>query len=152
MFHMSEVAKDAVALQRLVCELDAFQQALYPEESNHCVNLAAISDEKIRCLLVCDDDGNGIGCGTILLQPGHKAEIKRLYIDPAYRGKHLAEQIIAQLEKIARESGRFLLQLETGIHQQPAIRLYQKCGYAFCDPFPPYTEDPLSVFMCKPLL
>ncbi|MEA9390149.1 GNAT family N-acetyltransferase [Acerihabitans sp. TG2] len=146
---MSEVTKNAVELQRLVCELDAFQQALYPEESNHCVNLASLSDEKIRCLLVCDDDGKGIGCGAILLQQGHQAEIKRLYVAPSYRGNHLGEQIIAQLEKIARESGRFLLQLETGIHQQPAIRLYQQCGYARCAPFPPYTDDPLSVFMCK---
>jgi len=80
------------------------------------------------------------------------AEIKRIYIRPEYRGRKLGELIVSSIEGIASEKNSWLLQLETGIHQQPAIALYRRCGYEICDAFPPYKPDPLSVFMRKELL
>lgn len=91
------------------------------------------------------------GCGAVLLQGGGFGEIKRLYIRPAYRGRRLGEQLIARLERLAAADLCHQLRLETGIHQQPAIALYRRCEYARCDAFPPYRDDPLSVFMSKSL-
>ena len=36
------------------------------------------------------------------------------------------------------------MRLETGIHQQAAIRLYERLGFRRIPPFGPYTDDPLS--------
>ncbi|WP_376747954.1 GNAT family N-acetyltransferase [Pantoea vagans] len=95
--------------------------------------------------------GTPAGCGALLFQGYGKAEIKRVYIRPEYRGRKLGEQIVSAVETIATENNSSLLRLETGIHQQPAIALYHRCGYEICDAFPPYEADPLSVFMCKEL-
>jgi len=37
-----------------------------------------------------------------------------------------------------------LLRLETGIHQQAAIHLYEQYGFRRIPPFGPYFEDPVS--------
>jgi len=150
-FHIAEVEKHSVELSILVSELDAFQHALYPAESNHCLDLTTIQDEHIRCILVRDLSGYSVGCGALFFSGDGCGEIKRVYIRPAFRGKKQGERILARLEKLAIGSDCKFLRLETGIHQQPAIALYQQCGYEQCEPFPPYKEDPLSVFMSKSL-
>lgn len=151
MFSISEVDKSDSGLLWLVSELDAFQNALYPTESNHCLDLSTVTDEQLRCIIVRDEGGLPAGCGALLFHENGSAEIKRVYIRPEYRGRKLGEQIVSAIETIDSEKNLSLLQLETGIHQQPAIALYRRCGYEICNSFPPYATDPLSVFMCKKL-
>jgi putative acetyltransferase len=151
MFSISEVDKSDSGLLWLVSELDAFQNALYSAESNHCLDLPKVTDEQLRCIIVRDEGGLPAGCGALLFHENGSAEIKRVYIRPEYRGRKLGEQIVSAIETIASEKNLSLLQLETGIHQQPAIELYRRCGYEICNAFPPYATDPLSVFMCKKL-
>jgi putative acetyltransferase len=149
MFHISEVDKGDLELGYLISELDAFQSELYPAESNHCLNLSTVSDEQLRCVIARDENGIPAGCGALLFQAVGSAEIKRVYIRPEFRGQKLGEQIVIAIESIASVNSCHLMRLETGIHQQPAIALYRRCGYEICDAFPPYAADPLSVFMCK---
>ncbi|CAI0752527.1 GNAT family N-acetyltransferase [Serratia quinivorans] len=149
MFHISEVDKGDLELGCLIDELDAFQSELYPAESNHCLNLSTVSDEQLRCVIARDENGTPAGCGALLFQAVGLAEIKRVYIRPEFRGQKLGEQIVSVIESIASVNSCHILRLETGIHQQPAIALYRRCGYEICDAFPPYVADPLSVFMCK---
>lgn len=151
MFSISEVDIGDSDLAWLVSELDAFLSELYPAESNHCLDLSTVSDEQLRCIIVRDEVGIPAGCGALLFQEDGSAEIKRVYIRPEYRGRKLGEKIVRAIEMIASEQNSFLLRLETGIHQQPAIALYRRCGYEICDAFPPYAADPLSVFMFKEL-
>ncbi|WP_034948932.1 GNAT family N-acetyltransferase [Erwinia oleae] len=151
MFSISEVDKGDSELARLVSELDAFQSELYPAESNHCLDLSTVNEEQLRCVIVHDEGGTPAGCGALLFQADGSAEIKRVYIRPQYRGRKLGEQILSAIETIASEKNSFLLRLETGIHQLPAIALYRNCGFKICDAFPPYAADPLSVFMYKEL-
>jgi putative acetyltransferase len=149
MFHISEVDKGDLEFGCLISELDAFQSGLYPAESNHCLNLSTVSDEQLRCVIARDENGTPAGCGALLFQEVGSAEIKRVYIRPEFRGQKLGEQIVSAIESIASVNSCHIFRLETGIHQQPAIALYCRCGYEICDVFPPYAADPLSVFMCK---
>jgi len=151
MFNISEVEKGDSDLTWLVSELDAFQSELYPTESNHCLDFSVVSDEQLRCVIVRDEGNAPAGCGALLFHADGSAEIQRVYIRPEYRGRKLGEKIVSAIEGIASEKNSRLLLLETGIHQQPAIALYRRCGYEICDAFPPYTADPLSVFMRKEL-
>ena len=151
MFNISEVHKGDSDLTCLVSELDAFLSELYPSESNHCLDLSAVSDEQLRCVIVRDEGNAPAGCGALLFHEDGSAEMKRVYIRPEYRGQKLGERIVSAIEGIASEKNSRLLLLETGIHQQPAIALYRRCGYEICDAFPPYKADPLSVFMRKEL-
>ncbi|WP_213716552.1 GNAT family N-acetyltransferase [Cedecea lapagei] len=151
MFTITPCSPAAPELQALVAELDAFQEQLYPAESNHCVELTTVAEGNIRCLLVHNQQAEAVGCGALLLQDNGEGELKRIFIKPSSRGLKLGETIVAGLETEARQAGCAVLRLETGIHQQPAIRLYQNCGYSVCEAFPPYQPDPLSIFMVKHL-
>ena len=84
------------------------------------------------------------------VKPG-QAEMKRVFVAPAARGKGVARLLMEALEREAAKLGVTLMQLETGIRQPEAIALYRKFGYAERGPFGSYQPDPLSLFMEKRL-
>jgi putative acetyltransferase len=136
---------DVVAL---ITELDRYQSALYPPESNHFVDIATLTQPNVLFAVARGSDGAAGACGAIVLGP-HYGEIKRMYVHPRLRGQGVAKALLAFLEAAARERGCSLLQLETGILQDEAIGLYKRCGYEKRGPFGDYKEDPLSLFMAK---
>ena len=71
-------------------------------------------------------------------------ELKRMYVRPEFRGRKYGELLVDHLAEHARANGITLLRLETGIHQEAAIRLYERLGFRRIPPFGPYTDDPLS--------
>ncbi|HWO59834.1 MAG TPA: GNAT family N-acetyltransferase [Umezawaea sp.] len=84
------------------------------------------------------------------LQPGD-AEIKRMYVVDTARGKGLARQVLAELERSAAAAGRKRLVLETGKIQPEAIALYQSSGYQRMANFGSYKDHPLSLCFEKTL-
>lgn len=79
-------------------------------------------------------------------------EIKRLYVDPAYRGKAIASKLMAEIEQVAIAEGIATVRLEIGVLQKAAIGLYKSLGYRHTQPFGSYLDDPLSLFMEKHLV
>jgi len=132
----------------LIRALDAQMTALYPPESNHLLDIAALSDPAVTFLVVREGEG-AVGCGALLRDPRGWGEVKRLYVQPDRRGRGIGERVVAALETIAREAGLPLLRLETGIHNVDAIALYRRAGFLECAAFGDYQPDPLSVFMEK---
>jgi ribosomal protein S18 acetylase RimI-like enzyme len=58
------------------------------------------------------------------------AELKRLYVVPAYRGRGVAKALLAAVEDAARQAGRRRIWLEAGTAQPEAIGLYEQAGYS----------------------
>ncbi|MEL7450286.1 MAG: GNAT family N-acetyltransferase [Pseudomonadota bacterium] len=135
------------AFVELTAELDAYQQTLYPPESNHLDSIERLVDEDAVVMGAFDGD-DCIGCGALKVT-GTAGELKRMYVPPRARGRGVAQQLLAQLEHAAREAGLAIVRLETGIHQHAAIKLYRSAGYETCGPFGDYPDDPLSVYMQK---
>ncbi|WP_433471132.1 GNAT family N-acetyltransferase [Saccharomonospora azurea] len=79
------------------------------------------------------------------------AEMKRLYVVPALRGRGLSRTMLAEVERTAVEAGRTRLILETGHKQPEAIALYRSSGYEEMPGFGVYAGDPLSLCLAKPL-
>jgi GNAT superfamily N-acetyltransferase len=71
------------------------------------------------------------------------AELKRMYVVPAARGRGLSRVLLAELERRAVAAGQRRLVLETGIHQPEAIGLYTSSGYTEISPFGRYRRSPL---------
>lgn len=138
---------DVVALIR---QADALMQSLYPAESNHLVDVESLAAPHVH-FLVAREGGRALGCGAFVLGADGQAEMKRVFVDPAARGKGIARLIMEVLERAAALRGVTLMQLETGIKQPEAIALYRKFGYAERGPFGSYKPDPLSLFMEKRL-
>jgi putative acetyltransferase len=132
----------------LIEALDAQMTALYPPESNHLLDIAALSDPAVTFLVV-RDGGEVVGCGALLRDSRGWGEVKRMYVRPKRRGRGIGSQVLAELEAIARSAELPWLRLETGIHNGDALALYRRSGFAECAPFGDYKPDPLSVFMEK---
>ena len=131
----------------LIHQLDEYQKAMYPPESNHLDSIDELSQANVNFLAAyVDSKIFGIGAVKVLEDYG---EIKRLYIPEKYRGKGIAKEIVKELENFLVKKSIFTARLETGIHQHDAIALYKKLGYSEIAPFGNYTKDPLSVFMEK---
>jgi putative acetyltransferase len=130
--------------------LDAQMTALYPPESNHLLDIAALSDPTVT-FLVARDDREAIGCGALLRDPRGWGEVKRMYVRPDRRGRRIGKRVLAELKTIAREARLPLLRLETGIHNTEALGLYRSAGFTECPAFGDYAPDPLSVFLEKPV-
>jgi putative acetyltransferase len=98
---------------------------------------------------VLRSDGTAAACGGVLFvaaagnEPAY-AEVKRMYVRPAFRGSGFGRAILRHLADHARGRGVHVLRLETGVHQVEAIGLYEATGFEPIGPFGPYIDDPLS--------
>ena len=114
------------------------------------------ADAKVprSCFVVARLDGRPVGCGALRPfspQEPHAAEVKRMYVRPEARGRHIAKEILAHLEKAARGFGYAVVRLETGLRQPEAINLYVKAGYTRIPRYGRYANQPLSACFEKKL-
>ncbi|MBM9462500.1 GNAT family N-acetyltransferase [Aeromicrobium sp. YIM 150415] len=79
------------------------------------------------------------------------AEIKRMYVRPALRGRGYSRVVLTELERTAAAAGITRLVLETGLEQPEAIALYRSCGYESVEPFGFYAGYDDSVHLAKRL-
>ncbi|WP_329005445.1 GNAT family N-acetyltransferase [Kribbella sp. NBC_00709] len=100
-----------------------------------------------RYFVALDDEGQAVGCGALQVfgpdtaHPGD-AEIKRVYVTPAARGRGYARRLLAGLEEVARSAGHPFLRLTTAEQQPEAIALYESSGYARIAPWGKYVNEP----------
>jgi putative acetyltransferase len=134
----------------LILELEAHLASLYPATSRHGFSVERLVAENVD-FFVLRTDGMPAGCGGILFVDGEYGEIKRMYVRPELRGLGLGRRILEHLTRHAMSRGITLLRLETGIHQQEAIALYERQGFHRIPPFGPYTDDPLTLCYEKPV-
>jgi GNAT superfamily N-acetyltransferase len=99
--------------------------------------------------LVAEVDGVPAGCGAWrVLSPG-VAEIKRVYVEPGFRRRGLAQVIVASLEEGVARAGHASVVLNTGRQQPEAIALYADLGYEPVTGFGMYACSPEAVFLGK---
>ena len=89
-----------------------------------------------------------VGCGGLMASEG-QAEIKRMYVAPAWRGRGLAGRLLDRLETLAAQRGFTRVRLETGTLQLQALALYQSKGYIRIPNYPPYLDNPDSICFGK---
>ena len=56
-------------------------------------------------------------------------EVRRLWVDPEWRGRGIGRDLMAGLEASARDLGLAVLRLATGDRQPEAVALYQAMGW-----------------------
>jgi len=105
--------------------------------------------DAIRHVIVAYDYEKAVGCGAFKEFENGVAEIKRMYVREAERGKGIAGKILAELENWAKESDFTECVLETGIKQPEAIALYRKSGYEIIPNYGQYAGVENSICMKK---
>jgi GNAT superfamily N-acetyltransferase len=96
--------------------------------------------------------GQAIGCGAFRPLRDDIAEIKRMYVEPDFRGRGISRRILGALEECARQAGYGRVWLETGTAQHEAMRLYETSGYRVIPNYGYYRHDPRSVCFEKTLV
>ena len=147
-------AEPTEEVRALIGELEAVLAAEYPPEQRHGLKLSAIFRPDIR-FYIARVGGVAVGCGGVALFADF-AEVKRMYVRHASRGRGVARALLARIEKETVAAGLAILRLETGTAQKAAMRLYEKAGFRRCDAFGSYAAMPAeriagSVFYEKKL-
>jgi ribosomal protein S18 acetylase RimI-like enzyme len=80
-------------------------------------------------LLLARVEGDPAALGGIRHLDTPAAEVKSMYVAPAYRGTGLARAMLAELERIARDRGCRATRLDTSRYLTAAVALYRSAGY-----------------------
>lgn len=91
-------------------------------------------------------DGRVIGSVQLALElrsnGRHRAEVQKLIVLSASRGKGIGAALMARLEDEARKRARRLLFLDTSSGAGGAVRFYERLGYQWAGSIPDYAADP----------
>ena len=137
-------------LAELMARHTAAMHADTPPESIHMMDAGQLAAPGIA-FYVMRQDGRPVGMGAVKRLDGTTGEIKSMHVLSDRRGQGLARLLLDVLMAEARAMGLARLSLETGAQDSfhAARSLYERAGFSYCPPFPPYLPDPNSVFMTR---
>lgn len=139
---------DTLEARALIEELEHHLASLYPIEARYGLSIQRLLKDKVAFFVLRYDE-LPVGCGGVKCFGKTYAELKRMYVRPSYQGIGLGKKIVAHLETHAFSKGISIIRLETGIHQESAIRLYEGMGYQKRAPFGNYEDGPFNLFYEK---
>ena len=96
---------------------------------------AELSPPNGAFLVVRDEEGTAIGCGGVKLLDPDTAEVKRMWLGPAARGRGLGRQLLAALESAALDLGATQGRLDTNANLDAALHLYRNAGWIEVTPY-----------------
>lgn len=130
---------------------DAYREFVRPGDDDWERYLARIADVGERAgrtsILVAVEDGRILGSLTLELEgrvrdegdADHRAlalgeaHIRMLGVDPSARRRGIARTLMAEAERLARETGKTEITLNTTERMQAAQRMYEALGYERID-------------------
>lgn len=101
-------------------------------------------------LLLAFDNDKAIACAGVRKIDGTIAELKRMFVDPNYRGLQLGQQILHQAIDAAKGMGYERIRLDTVPYMLTAINIYKGAGFYEIEP---YRFNPIAgaIYMEKQL-
>ena len=97
---------------------------------------AELADPATTTLILEDDEGNAIGYTLLGIDPVPECvtgpeplQIRRFYVDQAWKGKGVARQLMAAVDVEARRRGKETIWLLAWYRNYRAHAFYRKCGF-----------------------
>ena len=106
--------------------------------------LAALPLGYLR-LLLAREDGAPAGCVALRTLDSRSAEMKRLYVRPAYQGRGLGRALAEAVVAAARDAGYERIMLDTLPKMHAALGLYRSLEFR---EVPPYLAQPTPGASC----
>jgi putative acetyltransferase len=123
-----------------------------PPGSVHALDLDRLRVPEITFWAAWDGDAV-VGCGALKALGDDEGEIKSMRTASTHLRRGVGGAMLAQVLDEAKRRSYRRLYLETGSSApfEPARRMYERAGFAYCGPFADYAPDDFSVFMTKAL-
>ena len=102
--------------------------------------------QSIPDVLIAYEGDTAVACAGLKAYSDTDIEIKRVWVEPACRGKKISLALMERLEEKARTMGFTRMILQTRPQMTEAVGLYTKLGYSLIDNYPPY--DKLEGAVC----
>lgn len=143
--HLRDVAADdpaaVEAVGRYFAELDErFPGGFDPGDAGYAGAPAGAGT-----FVVATSDGRPVACGGVVpLDASYGeavAEIKRMWVDPGWRGAGLGSRLLRHLEQRARDLGHRRVLLDTNGTLVEAVAMYERAGY---DHVERYNDNPYA--------
>jgi len=113
-----------LAFQRFEEELDTVKEQYGPP---------------LGALVLAYADERAVGCAGVRSKGGRIAELKRMYVQPEFRGHQLGKSLLERSISIAKDLGYERLRLDTLANMTGARRLYESFGF---ETIPAYYDNP----------
>ncbi|MFB6610932.1 GNAT family N-acetyltransferase [Agromyces sp. NPDC056379] len=138
-------------VERLLDASTAFAESLYPPESNFLLDVATLERPEVA-FYVARDGGRAVGIAALVAEAdAAHGELKRMFVDPAARGRGVAGALLGRIEADAAARGITGIVLETGDLHDAAQALYTRHGYREIPQFGQYVGEAHSVCFAKSL-
>ena len=108
-------------------------ESLYAQEGLH------------KLIAVSETDGEIVACIAYRTFAPGVAEMKRLYVKPAHRGRHLGRILAETIINITREGGLDKLILDTMVEMKAPQQLYHQLGSHM---IPPHDDQDPERLLC----
>ena len=135
--------------KNLIVELDTDLQGRYSDVQYQFNAYTDVSH--INTVVIAYIQDIAVGCGCFKEINENAVEVKRMFVNPYFRGFGVASSIIEELITWAKQLYYAEAVLETGKKQPESIKLYTKHGFSIIDNFGPYVGMEESVCMKKSL-
>jgi DNA-binding MarR family transcriptional regulator len=93
--------------------------------------------------VVATSDGEPVACGGVHALDDQVGEVKRMWVDPGWRGAGLGSRLLRHLESRAVDRGHQRLRLDTHDSLTEAVAMYRRSGYRDIEP---YSDNPYARF------
>ena len=133
--------------------LDIPGTAYFDESLDHLSEYYSAMPDRRAYFILVDDGGalaGGIGLDGFPLFE-NCAELQKLYLSDAVKGRGLGYRLIEAVEEAARERGYAQIYLETHTNLQAALHIYEKSGYVEIDKPEAVVHATMNRFFVKKL-
>ena len=142
---------DDPIFQRFYAVTEAYYSRLVGGEGKRRGFIPFNASSEIPDVVLAICDGAAVGCAGLKPYSDTDAEVKRVWVEPAYRGQSVASRLMDAIEEKARQAGFRRVVLQTRPIMQDAVALYTKRGYALIPNYPPYDRLEGAVCYAKAL-
>ncbi|HMI47707.1 MAG TPA: GNAT family N-acetyltransferase [Gemmatimonadaceae bacterium] len=122
-----------------------FPPLTHDQGRNYWLVVRAELEAGTRLLIAAFTENRLVGSGQLALATrpngSHRAEVEKLFVTTALRGKGVGRLLMAALHEAAIERGRYLVLLNTR-HGSRAERFYKELGYREVGPIPGWSLGP----------
>lgn len=133
----------------LISELDK-ELSIRNGDAQFCYNVYNKIDW-LETVIIAYAGSVAVGCCCFKQYNDSTAEVKRMFLNPGYRGKGLAGKMLHEIEIWAKEKGFKQAILETGLKMVEAISVYKKSGYTVIPNYGQYADNADSICFSKRL-